>query len=106
MTKLVFEKTYTVTVKVLADSSTLSEAELRKLVEPQVDNEVSRTFQCLDVRAGGLSDNGQTYSYNFSQKPGKRNGYQKTETRKKTKNLNTRLSLKGLQNVARLLKRA
>ena len=46
MAKLVFEKTYTVTVKVSANSSTLSETELRKLVEPQVDDEVSRTFQC------------------------------------------------------------
>ena len=85
MAKLVFEKTYTVTVKVSANSSTLSETELRKLVEPQVDNEVSRTFQFLDVTAGCLSDNGQTYSYNFSQKPRKRNGYQKTETRKSRK---------------------
>lgn len=85
MAKLVFEKTYTVTVKVFADSSTLSETELRKLVEPQVDDEVSRTFQCLDVTAGCLSENGQTYSYNFSQKPRKQNGYQKTENRKRRK---------------------
>lgn len=85
MAKLVFEKTYTVTVKVSANSSTLSETELRKLVEPQVDDEVSRTFQCLDVRAGCLSDNGQTYLYNFSQKPREQNGCQKTKTRKSRK---------------------
>lgn len=85
MAKLVFEKTYTVTVKVSANSSTLSETELRKLVEPQVDDDVSLTFQCLDVTAGCLSDNGQTYSYNFSQKPRKHNGYQKTEIRKRRK---------------------
>ncbi len=69
MTEIYFEKTYSVTVKVSTKtSSTLSETELRKVVEEQVDHDFNRTVESFGVVAGCCTDDYKEYTYKCSRK--------------------------------------
>ena len=85
MTEITYEESFTVVLQVSAKSSTLPKKELLKLVKPQVVAGLEQDAEAFNLVAGCCTEDGQTYSYRVSQKPRKRNGYQKTETRKSRK---------------------
>lgn len=63
--RITYEIPVTYMVKVNATSSELSEDELRKLVQKEVDNDLARDSSRLNGYAGCITDDNRAYSYSY-----------------------------------------